>query len=57
MTKPTGNPKGRPPKPPGEALVPVCIRLPPVEAAKLRALGRDWLLPRLRKIPPIQPLK
>lgn len=52
MTRPTGRPRGRPPLPDDEKLVNVTIRLSPEDAAKLRFLGRKWLLPRLKKVPP-----
>ena len=53
MTKPKANPQkaGRPPIY-GEPMVSTWIRLPPAEAAKLRFLGRDWLIARLKKVPP-----
>lgn len=49
MTKPTGNPRGRPPIPPEAVRVPVSIRLRPHEAALLRHLGRDWLAEQLEQ--------
>lgn len=50
MTKPTGKPRGRPPSR-GETMVHVTMRLLPDEAAKLRYLGRQWLVARLAKAP------